>query len=91
VKACPQCGSNVWLTDKETNELICESCAYVPSDKELFPERARLIAAAPELLAALETALDDLKHYASTHGPGPDRRLAACEQAIAKARGEVAR
>ena len=46
---------------------------------------ARLIAAAPDLLSALEECLPDLKHYVSTHGPGPDRRLATAIAAIARA------
>ena len=41
--------------------------------------------AAPELLAAVSDCIADLKHYSSTHGPGPDRRLAALLTAIAKA------
>jgi hypothetical protein len=50
-------------------------------------EYARLIAAAPDLLEALEDCLADLQHYVSTHGPGPDSRLAKAEAAIAKAKG----
>ena len=48
---------------------------------------ARLIAAAPTLLEALEAVLPDLEHYVATHGPGPDKRLAIARAAIAKARG----
>ena len=48
---------------------------------------ARLIAAAPELIEALEAVLPDLEHYVATHGPGPDKRLAIARAAIAKARG----
>ena len=48
---------------------------------------ARLIASAPELLEALEAILPDLEHYVATHGPGPDKRLAAARAAIAKAKG----
>ena len=48
---------------------------------------ARLIASAPELIEALEAVLPDLEHYVATHGPGPDKRLAAARAAIAKARG----
>ena len=51
---------------------------------------ARLIAAAPELLEALEAVLPDLEHYVATHGPGPDKRLAAAREAIAKATGGAA-
>jgi len=50
-----------------------------------MPEDARLIAAAPELAEALAACLPDLKHYAATHGPGPDRRLEAALSALAKA------
>ena len=39
------------------------------------------------LLAALEMCLPDLKHYASTHGPGPDRRMEQANAAIDKAKG----
>lgn len=46
-----------------------------------------LIAAAPDLLEALELVLSDLRHYVSTHGPGPDLRLLVAESAIKKARG----
>ena len=48
---------------------------------------ALLIAAAPELIEALEAVLPDLEHYVATHGPGPDKRLAIARAAIAKARG----
>ena len=48
---------------------------------------ARLIASAQELIDALEAVLPDLEHYVATHGPGPDKRLAAARAAIAKARG----
>lgn len=46
---------------------------------------ARLIATAPELAAALAACLPDLERYASTHGPGPDRRRDAARAALAKA------
>ena len=48
---------------------------------------AMIIAAAPTLLDALEAVIPDLEHYVATHGPGPDKRLAAARAAIAKARG----
>lgn len=53
-------------------------------------DNAHLIAAAPDLLEALKECLPDLEHYASTHGPGPDRRLEQARAAIAKARGQHA-
>lgn len=60
-----------------------------------IPERreeadARLIAAAPDLLAALRDCMADLEHYASTHGPGPDGRLAKARAAVRAATGEEA-
>ena len=54
---------------------------------------ARLIAAAPELLEALEEVLADAEGYARTHGAGPSaakRIRARCDRAraaIAKAKG----
>ena len=59
---------------------------YEPSS---FAEaNARLIAAAPSLYAALVDCLGDLGHYASTHGPGPDRRLEQAREAIRLVGGE---
>lgn len=46
---------------------------------------ARLIAAAPELLAACEMALLDMRYYATVHGES----ITALEAAIAKAKGET--
>ena len=67
-------------------------CNYTNSKKPAptgsWHGSARLIAAAPDLLAALEACVPDLERYVSTHGPGPDRRLDAARAAIAKARGE---
>lgn len=68
------------------NELV----AIVKSAPERLQANARLIAAAPELLDALTECLPDLEHYAATHGPGPDRRLAKAKAALHKARGEDA-
>ena len=49
---------------------------------------ARLIAAAPELLAALVDCIPDLERFVSTQGPGPDRRLEVARAAIARATGK---
>ena len=38
-----------------------------------------------DVLQALRDCLPDLERHASTHGPGPDRRLATAKAAIAKA------
>lgn len=35
-----------------------------------------------ELISAIRNCLDDLRHYASNHGPGPDRRLADLERVL---------
>lgn len=45
---------------------------------------ARLIAAAPDLLAACEMALLDMRYYATVHGES----ITAIEAAIAKAKGQ---
>jgi len=59
---------------------------------------ARLIAAAPDMLAALEAVIDDLEehigvavdHYASERWlEGARARLGAAQMAIAKAKGEA--
>ena len=44
-----------------------------------------LLAAAPELLSAMNECLADLEHYVAAHGPGPDTRLARFKAAINKA------
>lgn len=46
----------------------------------------RIRAQRDQLLEALEACLPDLQHYVSTHGPGPDARLAAAVAAITAAR-----
>lgn len=35
------------------------------------------------MIQALEAVVPDLEHYVSTHGPGPDVRLAAFKEAMA--------
>jgi hypothetical protein len=69
---------------------VCHVYGGNAGDDDRAQADARLIAAAPELLAALLDVLPDLSHYASTHGPGPDRRLAVARAAIAKATGQGA-
>ena len=76
----PKSSGTVWT--KENNILIASS---LHSDDGERAANARLIAAAPDLVAALADCLPDLEHYAATHGPGPDRRLHAARAALAKA------
>ena len=38
-----------------------------------------------QLTDAIEPCLSDLQHYADTHGPGPDRRLAQLRAVLAAA------
>lgn len=38
---------------------------------------------------ALEAVIPDLEHYVSTHGPGPDVRLAAFKEALAKTKFQL--
>lgn len=40
-------------------------------------------------IEALEAVVPDLEHYVSTHGPGPDVRLAAFKAALADVHGLV--
>lgn len=60
-------------------------------DREESEANARLIAAAPELLAALERTADVLEYYNENKGPTRDSALcdlfAIARAAIAKARG----
>jgi hypothetical protein len=67
-------------------------------DGEQTLANARLIAAAPDMLAALEAVIDDLEehigvavdHYASERWlEGARARLGAAQMAIAKAKGEA--
>ena len=60
-------------TEEENPEYV----APVAQDK---PKRASLAA----LRAAILECLPDLKHYAATHGPGPDARLAALLKVLEK-------
>lgn len=87
-------GLQVWVDGHNavSSPRICKIVNAAEPVRQLSPEEqkkcAHLIAAAPDLLAALEACLPDLKHYAATHGPGPDRRLEQARAAIAKAKGE---
>ncbi len=84
------------VREQDTNDVIAEpgnnfGCI---NPSQVLRANAALIAAAPEtrakldeLLETAEGVVDDLRHYVSTHGPGPDKRLDAFRAAIAKARG----
>jgi len=45
-------------------------------EQALLRREHRIMEAAPDMFAALVDVLGDLEHYAVTHGPGPDVRLA---------------
>ena len=57
--------------------------AVLPLDEERA--NVRIMAAAPDLLAACEMALLDMRYYATVHGES----ITALEAAIAKAKGET--
>ena len=72
------------------------NCGYDQRGESMA--NARLIAAAPDMLAALEAVIDDLEehigvavdHYASERWlEGAKARLGAAQMAIAKAKGEA--
>ena len=77
-------------TSTRTAACVYDDCAAGILARSEVEANARLIAAAPELLEALEAVLPDLEHYVATHGPGPDKRLAIARAAIAKAKGGAA-
>jgi hypothetical protein len=70
--------------DVEGDEIVIASRNEIPRLHDEFAANARLIAAAPDLLAALRDVLDGLDTYwaANNH-----ETVAAAEAAIAKAEG----
>jgi hypothetical protein len=66
--------------------VVSSSNCNHPADEA--DANARLCAAAPAILDAARACLVDLDHYASTHGPGPDRRRDALRDAIEQATGQ---
>jgi hypothetical protein len=72
-----------WAREIEAADL---TVALIYADVNMDAD-ARLIAAAPDMYAALLAVLPDLQHYVDTHGAGPDVRLAALRAALAKADG----
>ena len=70
-------------TDKE-HTLYCEvSVGWGSNPRAIAAKNAALIASAPELLAALELALENLVY------PGTHPAVIAAKSAIAKAKGEI--
>lgn len=61
------------------------SILYHGSDWPMDEDKMAVIAAAPDLLEALQECLPDLQHYVATHGQGPDKRLDKAIAAISKA------
>lgn len=70
-------GWEIWPTDAGTKESEPIATSIFKS------EHLDLLLNAPKLLAAALDCLEDLRHYARTHGPGPDQRLAKLEETIA--------
>jgi len=85
-----------WLVSDEYTGIVVDSnglrvaAAYKDKPYEIYD--AHLIAAAPELLKALELLIDDLRLRAKLRGDDcldvSDGRLYKAQKAIAKARGE---
>lgn len=78
------CGSTFHSSDQGD---VTEGSLDIKATGIALKDLPRLIAAAPELLEALQACLPDLEHYAATHGPGPDQRLIVARGAIRKATG----
>lgn len=72
--------------DDQSFGMIIE-VAYVEFDPEIEIQvaNANLIAAAPELLEALTTTLDEIGHWLSQQKPGLKEKI---DSAVAKALGE---
>ncbi len=70
------------LTD-DSNFVICE--LQNPGNRQELRDNANLIAAAPDLLEALEALVNDYNDYAYLP---PNANYDIAKQAIAKARGE---
>lgn len=56
-------------------------CGFKEGGLVVYLDKPRAVVA-PALLEAITACLDDLKHYASTHGPGPDGRLVSLLAAL---------
>lgn len=84
-------GSNaavVWGPLKHAADYqICRCDQQGTTDDETHNVNARLIAAAPDLLAALTLALTRLETLEATHYHGDTETTKACRAAIAKATG----
>ena len=82
----PRQTSHCVVAEYDDNLLITYALPPTTLSDEFY-DNAKLIAAAPELLEAALSVLYDLACYCNTHepGPGPNRRLAALQEAIAKA------
>lgn len=75
-----------WIIgDKKTFTHIAEVCIDSKMRAREMDENSRLIAAAPDLLEACETALDIILSY--QHIPAQFRACQALQNAISKAKG----
>ena len=75
----------VWVAPADWHTRVCRVTLYAGEEEEQ-QANARLIAAAPDLLALVIQYRDDLRRPPSTESAG--RRLQAVNAAIAKATGQ---
>lgn len=73
-----------WRVNPCTGEVRGADWNHIVAEAAIDSD-AHLIAAAPDLLAACEMALLDMRYYATVHGES----VTAIEAAIAKAKGET--
>lgn len=82
------CGTGCWYQITRGDEYVCEIYAIEEKnpDIEKHEANARLIAAAPDLLAACEALLVEWEYIERMHGEHGGREVSMVRAAIAKAK-----
>jgi hypothetical protein len=75
------------IRPKVMGDLVCEAPAFHALSMAAWPKRSRLIAAAPDLLAACKELLAICEMHGVLEGLGGYRGIDMAKAAIAKAQG----